>query len=78
MSLTIDDLTKDDDFFNGAPIGATVVGSGQMIYFKQCTIEVYKSGAERRPIEKISKRDGQAFVRKGISLLLEEGPVKEE
>jgi hypothetical protein len=71
-------LTKNDEFFKGAPTGAAVTGSGQMVYWQRCTIKVYKSGEENAPVSEITKCDGQALVRKGTSLLLEDGPVKEE
>lgn len=78
MSLTRETLTKDDAYFDDATTGATIVGSGQMIYWKQCTIKVFKSGEEKTPIHEIPKCDGQALVRRGTSLLIEEGKVKEE
>jgi hypothetical protein len=49
-----------------------------MVYWQHCTIKVYKSGEENAPVKEIAKCDGQALVRKGTSLLLEDGPVKEE
>lgn len=49
-----------------------------MIYWKECTIKVYKTGEETTPIKHIAKCDGQAFVKKGTSVLLEDGPVREE
>lgn len=79
MSLDREALTKDDKFFEDAVPGArTVVGSGQMIYWKQCTIKVFKSGEEKNAVETLSTCDGQALLKKGTSLLFEEGKVKEE
>ncbi|KAF2241417.1 hypothetical protein BU26DRAFT_525241 [Trematosphaeria pertusa] len=78
MSLERETLTKNDEFFNDAPTGVTVVGSGQMIYWKQCTIKVYKTGEEQKPVRVITTCNGQALVRRGTSLLLEEGLVVEE
>ena len=78
MSLKRESLTKDDTFFNDATTGATIVGSGQMIYWKGCTIKVFKTGQEMTPVEKIPRCDGQALVTRGTSLLLEEGKVVEE
>ena len=78
QSLNPEALTKDDAFFYGAKTGATVIGSGQMVYWKGCTVKVYKTGEERRPTQTFEKSDGEALVRKGTSLLLEEGKVKEE
>jgi hypothetical protein len=49
-----------------------------MIYWKHCTIKVFKSGEEKTPLKEYPKCDGQALVGKGTSLLLEDGPVKEE
>jgi hypothetical protein len=71
-------LTKNDDFFKDAAMGAAITGSGQMIYWKNCTIKVYKSGEEKNALETFERCNGQALVRKGTSLLLEDGPVKEE
>jgi hypothetical protein len=71
-------LTKNDDFFKDATMGAAITGSGQMIYWRNCTIKVYKSGETKKALQKLEKCDGQALVRKGTSLLLEDGPVKEE
>ncbi|OIW22973.1 hypothetical protein CONLIGDRAFT_719523 [Coniochaeta ligniaria NRRL 30616] len=78
MSLAIQPLTKEEEYFKDAKNGSIVVGSGQTIYWKQCTIKVYKSGEEGTVIEEYAKCDGQALVRKGTSLLLEDGPVIEE
>jgi len=71
-------LTKDDKFFDNATTGAAIVGSGQTIYWKDCTIKVYKTGEEWKVLEQIPKCDGQAIVKKGTSLLLEGGKVKKE
>jgi len=78
MSLKQETLTKDDEFFNGAPTDATVTGLGQMVYWKGCTIKVYKTGKEGEYVDIIRICDGQALVRKGTSLLFEGGKVKEE
>jgi len=78
MSLKIDPLTKDDEFFNGASTSAALVGGGQMVYFQNCTIKVYKTGQEQKPVEVIEEAcDGQALLTRGISVLLEGGRVVE-
>ncbi|KAK5626686.1 hypothetical protein RRF57_002401 [Xylaria bambusicola] len=77
-SFVREELTKSDDFFNGATIGAAVIGAGQMIFWKQCELKVYKTGDEKTLIEKIEKCDGQGIVKRGTTLVLEDGKVKQE
>jgi hypothetical protein len=74
------DKNKTAFFADGGTFGPqNVVGSGQMVYWLQCTIIVYQTGEERRgPIQKLATCDGQALLRRGISLTFEEGWVKQE
>jgi hypothetical protein len=79
QSLSRVSLTKSNDFFKDAITGGVAItGSGQMIYWKDCTVKVFKSGQTDTVIAQIQKCDGQALVKKGTSLLLEEGLVKVE
>jgi len=49
-----------------------------MVYFQNCTIKVYKTGQEQKPVEVIEEAcDGQALLTRGISVLLEGGRVVE-
>ncbi|KAH6721036.1 hypothetical protein BKA61DRAFT_665796 [Leptodontidium sp. MPI-SDFR-AT-0119] len=57
----------------------TVEGSGQMVYWRDCFILVYKTGHTDKPVEEHSKCDGEGLVQKGISLWFggRNGQVKE-
>jgi hypothetical protein len=49
-----------------------------MIFWKNCTIMVYKTGEYSKTIKKMTeKTDGEAFLPDGISVLCEGGPAKE-
>ena len=74
------DIDKDnDEFFSDAKTGVQpVVGSGQMVYWKQCTVRVFETGKEDgQPYERYPQQhDGQVFLRKGVSIILEKGDRK--
>ena len=71
-------LTKDDDFFKDAKEGPYVVeGSGQRVYWKQCTIIEYGTD-EITVMGRHSMCDGEATVDRGTKLYFGEGKVKEE
>ncbi|KAI1305607.1 hypothetical protein F5Y03DRAFT_355285 [Xylaria venustula] len=79
MSFVREPLTKSDDFFKeGAKSTVAIAGSGQMVYWKQCIISVFKTGDEVTPIERITLCDGQALLKTGISVAFFRGKVKEE
>ncbi|KAG7038421.1 hypothetical protein JMJ78_0000957 [Colletotrichum scovillei] len=76
----LDTHRNNDDFFRDAKTGAQpVIGSGQMVYWQNCTVTVFASGKEDgQPIRRLSKCSGQASLKRGVSVLFEEGKVKEE
>jgi len=74
------DADKNSDvFFSDAKEGIQAIhGSGQMIYWKQCTIKVFDTKNVDKVVNRHSKSDGQAIAKRGVSLLFEDGWVKEE
>ncbi|KAL3587701.1 hypothetical protein FPOAC2_13599 [Fusarium poae] len=75
----LDEDKDNDEFFSDAKTGVQpVVGSGQMVYWKQCTVTVFETGKEDgQPARRITQGDGQVFLRKGVSIILEKGKMKE-
>ncbi|RSL83789.1 hypothetical protein BHE90_010188 [Fusarium euwallaceae] len=75
----LDTDKNNDDFFSDAKIGVQpVVASGQTVYWQRCTIRVFETGKEtEQPIERVAQCDGQAFLKRGISLIFEKGKIKE-
>ncbi|RSL52784.1 hypothetical protein CEP51_014997 [Fusarium floridanum] len=76
----LDAEKNNDDFFADAKAcPRPVTGSGQMVYWQNCTtIRVYESGKEDEPpIQRVSNQNGQGFVKKGLSLIVDGGRVKE-
>lgn len=49
-----------------------------MVYRKDCTVMVYKTGQDKTPVETYEKCDGEEMVRKGPNLFLDRRPVVEE
>jgi len=80
-SFDVQTLTKDAGFFSDAAnTPTTVEGSGQMVYWRDCFIRVYKAGDRENPTERHSTCDGEGLVQKGINLWFggKNGQVKEE
>ncbi len=49
-----------------------------MIYWKGCTIKVYKTGKESKVVWEIKERtDGELVLLEGISVLCDDGKAKE-
>jgi hypothetical protein len=74
------DADKDsDDFFADAKSGIhRVIGAGQTVYWRGCTIQVFETGKEmEKPESTIALCSGQQLLRRGISLIFEKGQVKE-
>jgi len=81
MSFEIQPLTKDAEFFSNAERSPTTIeGSGQMVYWRDCFIRVYKAGNTEKPTATYDTCNGQGTVQKGTSLLFlgKNGKVKEE
>ncbi|KAF6528357.1 hypothetical protein HZS61_008659 [Fusarium oxysporum f. sp. conglutinans] len=75
------DDDKDDKFFSDARSGAVPIpieGSRQMVYWKGCSVKVFNKGEEHlEPILRIEKSDGQVYLEKGFSILVEGDRIKE-
>jgi len=76
MAFSIETLTKDDDFFDDAQDAPwTVEGSGQQVYWKDCSVIVYNTDGE--VVDRHKKCDGEGRVKRGTKLYFGEGKVKE-
>ncbi|EGY23488.1 uncharacterized protein VDAG_04926 [Verticillium dahliae VdLs.17] len=77
MSFIIQSLSKDADFFKDAKTSPTTVdGSGQTVYWQNCSVLVFEKGnlTDRKGI-----CDGEGEVRKGLTVWFGGGgKVKEE
>ncbi|KAH7237849.1 hypothetical protein B0J15DRAFT_406335, partial [Fusarium solani] len=67
------------DFFSDAKTGVQrVVGSGQMVYWRQCSLRVFETGKETDPpIQRFSTCNGQGLAKKGVSIIFDGGEMKE-
>lgn len=64
-------LSADADFSKGSVTTppTTVIGKDQMVYWKRCIIQVYKTGCEGgKPEGNIKNCDGEGIVPEGTSL----------
>jgi len=71
----------EEEFFSDAETCPTIVdGEGQIVYWRECFILVYKAGNTLQPIAKYDICDGQGIVKKGIVVWFggKNGKVKEE
>lgn len=74
----LDPDKNNDEFFSDAKTGVQPIdGKGQMVYWQQCTIRVFSSSNVDKLLTLHSKSDGQGRIDEGVSLLFEEGKVKE-
>lgn len=49
-----------------------------MVYWKGCSVKVFNKGEEHlEPILRIEKSDGQVYLEKGFSILVEGDRIKE-
>ncbi|KAL2166225.1 hypothetical protein VTG60DRAFT_3113 [Thermothelomyces hinnuleus] len=81
MSFQKEDLTKDEEFFSDAKDTPTNVrGSGQTVYWRSCSILVYKAGDTQKSTAAYSTCDGQGTVNKDTWLWFggKGGKVKED
>jgi len=70
MSFELEALTKDAEFFSDAKTcPATVEGAGQMVYWQDCVILVYKAGNTLAPMEEHRTCSGQGRVKRGTWLV---------
>lgn len=62
-------MTKDDAFLNeGHTPPKTIEGKGQMVYWRDCEIEIYDTPHPQRPVEKIKPCTGEGRAQHGTSL----------
>ncbi|KAK3371259.1 hypothetical protein B0T24DRAFT_311941 [Lasiosphaeria ovina] len=72
-----EDLTKDVEFFNDAETAPwTVEGSGQKVFWKQCSIIEYNKDGE--VVNRYEICDGEGKVERDTKLWFGNGKVKEE
>ncbi|KAH6952367.1 hypothetical protein BKA56DRAFT_605428 [Ilyonectria sp. MPI-CAGE-AT-0026] len=83
MSFEKNDLTKERDFFADAkPPPTTAEGKGQMVYWVDCCVKIYKTSDPRKSIRDMDSCDGEGRITHGTTLWFgrgegTEGRVKE-